>query len=151
MRLGTLCYFHSSRSAAQSARSTNVTKEGRSCITLGAADDRREIYGVDFQVVLLRRSQLTISLAGQGSRMKARPKVTYCYGRLTFHRDSIEPLEANDRFRLETPVGAFEMSRAEFCETFPGVVRSRAYAINGLYNYSTVPGKGERFLVNRHP
>lgn len=83
--------------------------------------------------------------------MKADPKATYRYSRLTFHRDSIEPLKAKDRFRVETPVGAFEMSKAEFYETFPSVVRSRSYADNGLYSYTTVPKKAELFLVDTQP
>ncbi len=83
--------------------------------------------------------------------MQARSRVAYRYSRLTFHRDSIEPLEPDELFRVETPVGAFEMSKADFYETFPGVVRSRSYAINGHYNYATVPRKAERFLVDRHP
>ena len=37
---------------------------GPSCITSGAADDRRETHGVYPQVIQPRRSQLTISLAG---------------------------------------------------------------------------------------
>lgn len=83
--------------------------------------------------------------------MKLRPKVTYRYSQLTFHRDSIEPLKPSDVFRVETPVGAFEMSKADFYQTFRAVVRSRSYTINGLYNYPTVPERAERFLVDRQP
>ena len=83
--------------------------------------------------------------------MADRPQVTYRYSRLTFHRDSVEPLRMSDVFRVETPVGAFEMSKKEFYATFPGVVHSRSYRINGLYNYTQVPKKAEQFLVERQP
>ena len=79
--------------------------------------------------------------------MKTHPKVTYLYSRLTFHRDSIEPLKDSDRFRVETPRGAFEMSKAEFYQTFPNVVQTDSYTKNGLYNYPKVPEKAKRFLV----
>ena len=82
--------------------------------------------------------------------MKEHPKVTYRYSRLTFHRDSIEPLKPNDLFRAETPDGVFEMSKADFYETFPKVVRSRSYA-NGYYNYRKIPNQAYRFLVDRKP
>ena len=83
--------------------------------------------------------------------MKDHPKVTYRYSRLTFHRDSIEPLKPNEVFRVETPSGAFEMSQSDFYQTFPGVVRSRAYSDNGIYQYPVVPRKANRFLVDRQP
>lgn len=83
--------------------------------------------------------------------MENNPKVTCRYSRLTFHRDSIEPLEASDLFRVETPSGAFVMSKADFYAAFPGVVQSASYIVSGLYNYKTVPKKAERFLVDKHP
>ena len=83
--------------------------------------------------------------------MKTPPKVTYRYSRLTFRRDSIEPLKPNDVFRVETPVGAFEMSKSGFHQTFRNVTQSRSYCVNGLYNYTTVPKKAERFLVDTDP
>ena len=59
--------------------------------------------------------------------MKTHPKVTDRYSRLTFRRDSIEPLKDSDRFRVETPLGAFEMSKAEFYQTFSRVVQTVSY------------------------
>ena len=79
--------------------------------------------------------------------MKTHPKVTYRYSRLTFHRDSIEPLKDSDRFRAETSLEAFEMSKAEFYQTFPKVVQTDSYTKKGLYNYPKVPEKAKRFLV----
>ena len=79
--------------------------------------------------------------------MKTRPKVTYRYSRLSFHRNSIEPLKDSDRFRAETSLEAFEMSKAEFYQTFPNVVQTDSYTKKGLYNYPKVPEKAKRFLV----
>ena len=79
--------------------------------------------------------------------MKTHPKVTDRYSRLTFRRDSIEPLKDSDRFRVETPLGAFEMSKAEFYQTFSRVVQTVSYTKKGLYNYPKVPKKAKRFLV----
>ena len=53
--------------------------------------------------------------------MTGQPKVTYSYSRLTFHRDSIEPLQKDDVFRIETPAGVFELSKGDFYQTFPNV------------------------------
>lgn len=83
--------------------------------------------------------------------MTIQPKVTYRYSRLTFHRDSIEPLKSDDVFRVETRDGVFEMSKADFYQTFPNVVRSSAYKDNGYYNYEPVPEKAKRFLVKEQP
>ncbi len=83
--------------------------------------------------------------------MPDRPTITYRYSRLTFHRDSIEPLALTDQFRVETPFGAFQMSKRQFRESFPNVVNSRSYEIDGLYNYTKVPRKAEPFLVDSQP
>jgi hypothetical protein len=79
--------------------------------------------------------------------MMPEPRITYRYSRLTFHRDSIEPLGPDDIFRVETPVGAFEMSKADFYSTFPRVPLSRAYRDNGYYNFKDVPRRAMGFLV----
>jgi hypothetical protein len=83
--------------------------------------------------------------------MTTRPKVTFRYSRLTFRRDLIEPLEPTNIFRIETPAGAFEMSKSDFHETFPNVIGSPSYAIKGIYNYTKTPKKAERFLVEEQP
>ncbi len=75
------------------------------------------------------------------------PRATYQYSRLTFKRDIIEPLAWSDEFRVITRDGTFQMSKAEFYEHFPGVVKSRSYQESGYYNYSPVPTKARRFLI----
>ena len=81
--------------------------------------------------------------------MKTHSKETYSCSQLTFRRDLIEPLEDSDRFRVEIPEEAYEMSKAEFIQTFPNVVQSHSYKENGRYHYpkGKVPKKAKRFLV----
>jgi len=45
-----------------------------------------------------------------------------------------------------TPVGVFQMSKAEFYRDFPNVVASRSYKA-GVYNYAQLPSKAEQFRV----
>lgn len=74
-----------------------------------------------------------------------RSDVEYSATRLTFRRDVIEPLRASDAFRIVTPHGTFEMTRAEFYDEFANVAASRSYRDTGVYHYRTVPHRAERF------
>lgn len=76
-----------------------------------------------------------------------RPAVAYRASRLTFKRDLIEPLGESSLFRIETPVGHFEMTKAEFYRIFPGVVASRSYRDDGVYHYPRVPMCAEPLRV----
>ena len=71
--------------------------------------------------------------------------VSYESTRLLFKADVIEPLGERDRFRVVTPEGDFEMSKADFYGVFPNVARSRSYRERGIYHYPVVPGKAEQF------
>ena len=75
------------------------------------------------------------------------PRVTYTFSRLGFKAEHIEPLSDSDEFRVETPVGDFQMSKAEFYRDFANVVESRSYSENGLYHYPTVPEKAKKYLL----
>jgi len=44
--------------------------------------------------------------------------VTYEFSRLGFKADVIEPLRDRDSFRVVTPVGTFQMTKAEFYRDF---------------------------------
>jgi hypothetical protein len=81
--------------------------------------------------------------------MARHPEITYRYSRLTFHRDSIESLADDDLFRIETPSGVFELTKRDFYTTFSKVVRSRSYAVEGLYNYRKVPKRAEKYRVGQ--
>lgn len=75
------------------------------------------------------------------------PVAAYRFSRLCFKRDVIEALGPNDAFRVETPVGSFQMTYADFHRVFPNVAQSRSYVENGLYHYRTLPSHAEQFRV----
>jgi hypothetical protein len=80
--------------------------------------------------------------------MAPRPRATYSFSRLGFRADVIEPLEARDHFRIDTPDGSFQMSKADFRRVFANVVASNSYQDGGLYHYPTPPSKALQFMVN---
>ena len=71
----------------------------------------------------------------------------YTTPHLEFRRDTIEPLDADTVFEVETPAGLFRMTKGEFHETFPEIVESVSYRDLGLYHYPMIPYKAFRFLV----
>jgi len=73
----------------------------------------------------------------------------YSFSRLCFKADVIEPLEMDDRFCIISKVGTFAMTKREFYETFPNVVKSNSYMQGRIYNYMKVPGKALKFRVDR--
>jgi hypothetical protein len=75
------------------------------------------------------------------------PAATYKFSRLCFKRDLIEALGPNDSFRVETPIGTFQMTQADFHRVFPNVARSRSYLEGGLYHYRTLPSQAQQFRV----
>lgn len=75
------------------------------------------------------------------------PVATYKFSRLCFKRDLIEALGPHDSFRVETPIGTFQMTQADFRRVFPNVTRSRSYLEGGLYHYRTLPSQAEQFRV----
>lgn len=74
------------------------------------------------------------------------PKVTYDSSRFCFKRQRIEELAPQDQFRMITPVGVFQMSKADFYREFPNVVASKSYKA-GVYNYPKLPSKAEQFRL----
>ena len=82
-----------------------------------------------------------IAVSGQSA------EVTYRATRLLFRRDLIEPLPDSARFRVLTPAGDFEMSKADFHAVFPGVVLSRSYREGGIYHFPSPPKRADQFRV----
>ena len=76
-----------------------------------------------------------------------KPSATYRFCRLGFKADVIEPLEAHQAFRIDTPQGCFQMTKAEFKRVFANVAGSRSYRDKGLYHYPVIPAKAWVFLV----
>jgi len=56
----------------------------------------------------------------------------YKSSRLTFKRDVIEPLDNDAVFRVVTPVGTFQMSKADFCRVFTKVRLTSSGAEGGV-------------------
>lgn len=75
------------------------------------------------------------------------PAVTYNYSRLCFKADKIERLQPDEAFRVITPVGTFQMTKAQFYITFPKVVISNSYTQSGLYHFPTVPQRALPFKL----
>lgn len=92
-----------------------------------------------------RREDLISKAAGQTAGT-GRPKMIYESSRFCFKRAVIEKLNSGEEFRMITPVGVFQMSKADFYREFPNVVASESYK-RGVYNYPRLPSKGEGFRV----
>ena len=48
--------------------------------------------------------------------------VEYSSSRLCFKADIIEQLNDNEEFAVHTPFGVFQMSKADFYNTFPNII-----------------------------
>ena len=77
--------------------------------------------------------------------------IEYSYSRLCFKADIIELMNDNDVFAVHTPFGVFQMSKAEFYETFPNIVKSESYQKNRIYSMKNPTKKALRFLINAKP
>lgn len=77
--------------------------------------------------------------------------IEYFYSRLYFKADIIEPLNDNDEFAVHTPFGVFQMTKAEFYETFPNIVKTESYQKNKIYSMKNPTKKALRFLTNAKP
>jgi hypothetical protein len=85
---------------------------------------------------------------GESERtMTGQPVAVYRCSRLTFKAKVIESLEDHDVFEVITPVGRFRMTKADVYRDFPGVIASKSYRDNGIYNYPTLPTRALRYKV----
>ena len=105
-------------------------------------EEARVIRGL--QEAALARFAADVPAAGTG---RPAPVATYKFSRLCFKRDVIEALGPNDSFRVEAPIGAFQMAKADFYRVFPNVARSRSYLEAGIYHYRKLPSQAEVFRV----
>jgi hypothetical protein len=100
-------------------------------------ESRRAIEGI--------RTAAALHTASLSIVASSAPPATYSFSRLCFRREVIEPLGSNDPFRVVTPFGTFQMTKAEFYREFKNVVESRSYSEEGLYHYPKLPAKAEQF------
>ena len=82
----------------------------------------------DFGDLPLTLSAQTHSVVPEGTL------TTYRYSRVCFLARYIEPLSADQAFRMETPDGVFQMSKADFQRDSPNVVSSKSYQDDKLYH-----------------
>jgi hypothetical protein len=94
----------------------------------------------------MHNREAVLSQAAQQTAKTGQPKAIYESTRFCFKRERIESLAPEERFRMITPVGVFEMSKAEFYREFPNVVASESYK-KGVYHYPQLPSKAESFRV----
>lgn len=77
--------------------------------------------------------------------------VEYSSSRLCFKADIIEQLNDNEEFAVHTPFGVFQMSKADFYNTFPNIIRTESYQKNRIYSIKNPTKKAMRFLTNALP
>lgn len=81
-------------------------------------------------------------------RHRPEPTQTYGYSRLCFKRKVIDALRADDEFRIETPMGVFQMSRAEFDTDFGKISKTASWKNLGFYSYPVIPSKADKYRVD---
>jgi hypothetical protein len=74
--------------------------------------------------------------------------ISYSASRLLFKADVIERLADSERFRVVTPEGSYEMSKADFIRAFPKVRETKSYRESRIYHYPKVPAAAAEFLVD---
>ena len=100
-----------------------------------------------FNVLQQNRRYTAIQLStGETVGLFTRKVPSYEFSRLGFKADVIEPLAPNDRFRIITPEGTFEMTKAEFYRDFANGAATMSYRERGLYHYPRTPEKALKYL-----
>lgn len=97
------------------------------------------------QASRLERPQV-ISTTNAGALASA-ARVRYTATRLLFRKHEIKSLKPDESFEVDTPDGVFQFTKHEFYTEFPGVARSRSYAVGGVYHYPKIPERAKRFRV----
>ena len=77
--------------------------------------------------------------------------IEYSSSRLSFKADIIEPLNDEDEFAVHTPCGVFKMTKAEFYNSFPNIVKTESYQKGRLYSMKAPTRKAMRFLTDAPP
>ena len=72
----------------------------------------------------------------------------YAGTRLHFKANVIEPLGWDVPFRMKTPFGTYQMTKGEFYEAFPKVVKTDSYLVGRHYHGANLHLKAERFRVD---
>ena len=83
--------------------------------------------------------------------IKENSMIEYSSSRLCFKADVIEPLNNYDIFAVHTPCGVFQMTKAEFYNTFPNIVKTESYRKGRLYSMKSPTRKAMQFLTDAPP
>lgn len=75
------------------------------------------------------------------------PRASYRASRLTFKRDQIEPLKADEVFEVVTPFGIYRFTKRDFYSEFANIPRTISYREHGLYHGATLHLKAQRFRI----
>jgi hypothetical protein len=73
--------------------------------------------------------------------------VSYSSSRLLFKADVIDALRDNDRFRVVTPAGTYEMSKADFLRVFQRATLTLSWRRDRWYHYPKPPAAAAEFLL----
>lgn len=57
-------------------------------------------------------------------------------------------LGKTDAFRVITPIGTFQMTKADFYREFQNVAQSKSYREGGIYHYPKLPARAERYRIS---
>jgi hypothetical protein len=109
---------------------------------------RRERMGAQTSLPSLRQATSALPNEPRSPSEAREPVATYRASRLEFRADAIEALAVEDVFRVVTPAGKFQMTKAEFYAVFANVVASESYRVRRSYSYSALPQKAVRFRVS---
>ena len=77
--------------------------------------------------------------------------IEYSSSRLSFKADIIESLNDKDEFAVQTPFGVFKMTKAEFYNTFPNIVKTESYQKGRLYSMKEPTRKAMQFQTDATP
>jgi hypothetical protein len=77
------------------------------------------------------------------------PAAAYrCRGRLTFKAKYIEPLADDEAFRVTVEgIGVYQMTKAQFYQTFPAIVVTKSYRVDQVYNGAKLHEQAAKFRI----
>ncbi len=124
-------------------------------VRAAAADEARRVSAETPPEVTVASADAGLHLSDESAppddhagRQTTRPAATYTYSRFCFKADVIERLGMDEAFRVVTPMGTFQMTKAEFYCDFPKVPASKSYRVDRIYHYPKLPERALRHLVS---
>lgn len=125
----------------------NAKHPSVSAVVVSQVISDSEEFGQDEQLHPISRNAPTDPFSTNLADNAVISPVTYKATRLLFRASVIEPLLPDEAFRIVTPDGTFQMTKAEFYRDFANVVASASYRENGIYHSASVPKKAFQYRV----